>query len=620
MSEMDFKHNDILLEQREHENTVDVSSLESCPQPVFGSENTENKFVTLINPVDTPPLQITEVHVIRPSHKCHIDWFKVAGNDLKPGLYWHALSGECAIDIWIAGPIIVEAITSDYDGREFGRLLRFQDINGCWHKWSMPMRMLSRTGEDVLEVLLDQGFIFIKKKRSELIDYLMMTKPSRHVKATSRVGWHNETFVLPHKSIGPEEIIFQSESRCNNDFQSKGTVESWNNEIGSKCKGNKLLMAVTSTALAGVLFKHMSRHQGGGIHLVGDSSNGKSTCIEVGGSVWGPPCFMRSWSATANGLEGVAATRNDTCLILDEIDEALPTEISKITYMVNNGQGKQRATKTGQARATNRWRTMVLSSGERTLSGIMAGINKQPNSGQLVRLINFNAHFKFGVFEDLHGFENGREFADHLKKARSDHYGTIGPKFIEHLLQYDPKDINQLNKDISDAFKPLACNNLESRAASTCELIALAGELAIEFGLFPWDKGSVVLALIEIFSRWKNSEDSGRTEDERILGAVGVFLDQYADLRFTVKEEPTDQKIVGKRAGWYNDSAEGRTYMIFGHALVEACGNYQQARIAQTLKRCGWIVEHDNGRLNKKTRVGGESKYLYYIKIPCEPD
>ncbi len=45
----------------------------------------------------------------------------------------------------------------------------------------------------------------------------------------------------------------------------------------------------------------------GGIHLVDNSSVGKSTAIKAAASVWGGPKYVRSWNTTSNGLEGAAA-------------------------------------------------------------------------------------------------------------------------------------------------------------------------------------------------------------------------------------------------------------------------------------------------------------------------
>jgi uncharacterized protein (DUF927 family) len=54
---------------------------------------------------------------------------------------------------------------------------------------------------------------------------------------------------------------------------------------------------------------------GGGVHLVGDSSSGKSLAQLIGSSVWGDPgVFAASWDMTKGGLEIEASSRNDTIL------------------------------------------------------------------------------------------------------------------------------------------------------------------------------------------------------------------------------------------------------------------------------------------------------------------
>lgn len=97
--------------------------------------------------------------------------------------------------------------------------------------------------------------------------------------------------------------------------------------------------------LAGPLLAKVHHHSAG-VHWVGDSSTGKTTALHVGASVWGGTTFVRTWRATANGLEGAAAALNDTLLCLDEISEADPRQVGEIVYSLANGIGKSRASRT----------------------------------------------------------------------------------------------------------------------------------------------------------------------------------------------------------------------------------------------------------------------------------
>jgi putative DNA primase/helicase len=615
---------DIEHEQSEQCEQLCISESSNSSQLNTDSANTENNCPeVIVNPIDTSPEILLDLGIMRPCFQSHEACFQIDGRKYPAGLYWHGISsrgnGNKEIDEFICSPITVVAITCNLDGADFGRILQFCDTNNNWHKWAMPMRLLRGSGDDLLAELLDQGLIFDSKKRSYLIRYLMNSKTKNHVLSASKIGWHKKTFVLPNRVIGDGDIIFQSGVVTENDFKESGSLESWNHDIGRLCVGNIPLIVSVATALAGPLLMILNRQQGGGIHWVGDSSSGKSTCIEVAASVWGSPDFIRSWSATANGIEGVVAMRNDTCIILDEIDEALPHDISRITYMLVNGQGKQRAGRTGNAKQIKRWRTMALSTGERTLSSIMNEVQKQPNSGQLVRLLNVNAEFEYGVFSNLHEFDSGRSLSDHLKSARLKNYGTLGLAFIERLIR-DNQDFSYRYNDVVEVLSKHATNNLENRSASTMAVIALAGELAIEYGLVPWDPTTAIRACLDVFTRWKIDTTSGLTEEDRILEYIRTFIDKNGDTRFSMLGSFLLDNNMRDRAGWFKDSGDVRTYMFFGYALDEAAKKYERARIVKALKKANWLCDHDTGRNTKKTRVPGGTKDLYYIKVPENTD
>ncbi|WP_329926147.1 DUF927 domain-containing protein, partial [Pseudomonas aeruginosa] len=56
---------------------------------------------------------------------------------------------------------------------------------------------------------------------------------------------------------------------------------------------------------------------GGGYHLKGESTDGKTTTMKVAASVCGGTDFWHTWRATGNALEGTASRRNDATLMLD---------------------------------------------------------------------------------------------------------------------------------------------------------------------------------------------------------------------------------------------------------------------------------------------------------------
>ena len=135
-------------------------------------------------------------------------------------------------------------------------------------------------------------------------------------------------------------------------FEQRGTLEEWKKHVGVYCKGNPLLQVVTIAALSGPLLAFMG-HSGFGIHLYGNSSSGKTTSLHIAGSVTGGE--LKSWRTTDNGLEGIAEQHNDNSLLLDEISQCDPDVVAQVAYMLANGQGKSRSSKTGVSRRVPTW-------------------------------------------------------------------------------------------------------------------------------------------------------------------------------------------------------------------------------------------------------------------------
>jgi putative DNA primase/helicase len=104
--------------------------------------------------------------------------------------------------------------------------------------------------------------------------------------------------------------------------------------------------------------------------------------------------------------------------------------------------------------------------------------------------------------------------------------------------------------------------NIEKRAATTFSIVGLAGELAIEYDLLPWEKGAAFEAALLAFKRYQTYLESSQTEDSQILQAVSDFIAKHGDSRFSsVSEHP--EKSVQNRAGWYKNDDKGRVYMFF---------------------------------------------------------
>ncbi len=207
-----------------------------------------------------------------------------------------------------------------------------------------------------------------------------------------------------------EHYILQHTGAIDHAYRQRGTVESWQEHVARYAIGNSRLGLALSTAFAAPLL-YPTGSESGGFHFRGGSSTGKTTALHVAGSAWGGGGirgFIRTWRATSNGLEGVAALHCDALLCLDEIGQVDGRDAGQIAYMLANGQGKTRAGRSGETRPAAEWRLLFLSSGEISLADKIAedGRGRRIAAGQEVRIVDIaaDAGAGLGIFENLHGF------------------------------------------------------------------------------------------------------------------------------------------------------------------------------------------------------------------------
>lgn len=552
------------------------------------------------------------------------------GRKLKPGVYWHGFKrtaveddegdddkGDRPItDEWIATPVTVAARTTNSDDGSEGRLLRLVTDSGI-KEWIIPMEVFGGSGEDARRTMFGMGVIISLKKRGQFMEYLLEQRPTEVFATTSRPGWHESgAFVLPGRTIGSDKVRYQASSKGQNLFSLRGDLEGWQTEVAAKCEGNPVLTLAIGCALAGPLLSLVGV-LGGGVHLVGDSSSGKSLAQLIGSSVWGDPgIFAASWDMTKGGLEIEASSRNDTMLPLDEIKRADPKRVQEMAYSLANGQGKGTMTRDREARGKLSWRLLALSSGERSLSEHAAISGNAAHAGAELRMVDVNAGTRtHRAFDELHGLE-GADFHRLLTVAVSAHHGHIGPAFVGKLLAND--DRPGLLEEFAGIRNQFIEDNAQAgRVADRFAVIALAGEMAIAYGLLPWMPRSALADCKLLYGEWMARVGSGNAEDRQILAGILDFIDKHGSSRFSGVDAPEVDAKVFNRAGYWEVVAGKRLYLFNKSALIEAAHGHGLDRVVKALDSAGAIVKHDTDRESRRTKKyrlpAGGSARLYAI-------
>jgi putative DNA primase/helicase len=518
----------------------------------------------------------------------------------KHGLVWRE-EGEDDHELNIAGSFEVLAETRDGEGMSWGVLLGWKDHDGRVHKHALARAMLAGDGADARRILLDGGLHVApgRKAREKLNNFLGTVRSSERARATARIGWHGSVFVLPDETIGAqaasETILLQQLGPVKHAFRVRGSLSAWQESVAKLAAGNSRLVLALSTAFAAPLID-LCNAESGGIHLRGPSSTGKSTALIVAGSVWGggePGGYIRSWRATANGLEGVALAHCDGLLCLDELSQVPSREAGEVAYMLGNGSGKSRSNREGYARPAASWRTLFLSSGELSLADKIAedGRGRRGAGGQSVRLIDLpaDAGAGLGLFEDLHGFVSPDAFARHLKKASMSAYGVPARAFLHHLTE----NLESVRRAITEQSIQFTADLVHDsadgqifRVAQRFALIGTAGELAVGAGVLPWMPGMATEASRRCFKDWL--EARGGTEPFEIkegIEQVRAFVAAHGISRFVPAWENQGLgHIIRDVAGYRKREGEAWDYYVTPSAWKdELCKGFNARTIAKAL-------------------------------------
>lgn len=531
------------------------------------------------------------------------------------GLYVEVTRGRGdnkeTVEAWVSAPFEILGATRSADGHGWGKWLRWHDGDGREHLRHVPDAMLHGEPSALAALLHGEGLRVNRDQHRALASYLCGATVKKRVTMVGRTGWHvvgnHEVFVLPGGAIGPrgaETVIL--EAAAVGPYDAKGSLEKWQTGIADLAADHALPVLAISAALAGPLL-HLAGQEGGGLHFYGNSSRGKSTLLLIAASVWGrggSPGYVRAWRATANGLEGAAASASDTVLILDEMGVVDARDAAAAIYSLANGSGKARSARDGSLREPKTWRVLVLSSGEFTMATKLAeDKGRRVRAGQLVRLLDvpIDRGFGYDTFDNAGPDGDAGALARAFKVAATTAYGTAGPAFIRALIDngVDGEAIRALVSEFVAAEVPRGADGQVDRAAQRFGLIMAAGELAIAFGIVPWRASAAREAAGWALGQWiAGRGGSEPAEVRQAIEAVRLIIQQHGESRFEAigGDGDGDARPVHNRLGWRTGDGTDRKWLIPSEVWrSEICAGMDAKFVARALGERGMIEPAKDG-------------------------
>ncbi len=525
--------------------------------------------------------------------------------------------------------ILAHMRTPDQNG--WSALCEMVDLSGTRKCFALPHSSLVGGGAIAIRELADRGLMICPGAQKAIIAYLMMSKPNRRMLRAINSGWVEGmlVFVLPHQVIGykcGEELIYEPEMRTNipNSIIAGGSLDEWRDNIASHISGNLLLVFGVLAALSGPLLKLVGL-DGGGWHVYGHSSRGKTSLLQMIASVWGvgsdpavdANSYAKRWNLTANAIEALAASFSDMVICLDELGTYMGTDLGRDVYALAGGQGKAAMNSQRNLRTIRTWRGNIFSTGEKSFHEAIEQSGKQVKAGQMLRIVDIHID---NILPSPPDSLTPGKFANLLKQNCSTYYGTAGPAMVQGLvdsLEEDYEGTLESLRETLDLYTqeltPEGSSPEQGRVFRRLAALQIAGEAAIHFEILPLEIEEVRKSVEHVRDLWL-AENRTIDDTDRALQRLQSYLVCHHASFAAVRDKNARS---GNVRAFCNNAQN--LYLFTDEQLTAAIGGGSLKEVIQELRRKNLLVANEPGRLKIKQKLASaDDRWVRFYALKSE--
>lgn len=509
---------------------------------------------------------------------------------------------------------IVEKIVVEDTGEVLLRL-RFPTPSGI-SETLVPRKMLgdARMFRPHLLALDAAGDIDFKVEA----DRLLLEAPSNTVIRTTKAGWRGDTYVCELGVFGaaPTERIEFAHSMTPRPRGRAGTVVGHRKIVDDAVRNSDILAITYLAALVPPLMMRVGEVQGFAVHLVGESTTGKTLAQRFGQSVFTSPAETdlltfdqapQAISTTISAMAGTAIAFKDLKADSDT-GKVHMEKLQRLMFAVHSGDVRYRSKEVALAPPQA---CVLLLSDEVSLTARFGAQRKATESGTHVRVLEIPVPDRQhgGIFSKI-GKRAGKNAAKVLEAGLRNHHGTTFASWIDALVTLSPTRtlVDALGERFIASLGDM--DGYDARFARPFGLLAATAHLAKRASLIT-SKKRFLSALRRVF-RKSLAQLHGLTPDvvESIKKLDNAARDTSIFPRAMIGTAINDHKPIG----FVRKERGGRFLYIRPESFADFFADGADARGREVLHRAGVIVKPTNG-WTASVRQAGLAKEVRCMKL-----
>lgn len=473
--------------------------------------------------------------------------------------------------------------------------------------------------KEMLKALAREGVSLVGRGKTDLLSQYMslsfeqLRQKKKVEMMRTQFGWTDNysKFIIGDREVTAQGVFYSPPSSLTEEltenFVPAGSFDKWKEVFDLYGRpGFEAHAFAAAMAFASPLF-HMSGHRGALINLMSpDSGTGKTTILHMCNSVWGHPEYLcAKESDTFNSKVHKIGVYNSIPSTFDEMTNTVDAELSKLAYLITQGEGKDRMKGASNELRKNltKWRTIALCSSNASFYQKLKALKNSP-AGELMRII------ELGIEEVTGPGALEMEYAKHMFDHQlRENYGHAGEIYIRHVVaNYEEvKDLFLSTQKIVDS--QLKLTNRERFWSGVCTSVSTAMVLMKRLELCSWDIGRVNRWMRPMLQGIRNQTSAPLDNDLNILGDFinrhsnhMLIINDRVDRRSNLREAPLLEPRLDTKIRYEPDT---KALYIVANAFRKDCTDSQinYTRTLAKLEARGIYKGSDNKRMNKGTKI-----------------